>query len=273
MSEENDVNDAPVENTVDSVEVVQESNPEQEIVSKAIEMGWKPLEQFEGPALNWKGAGAFVKDAELFAALKSQSGKISELNAALNDIKGFISKSEEAGYRRALEEVERQRHEAAQMFDIDALNKANDEYLKIQNQMANYQATHVTPVQKSADEAAFEARNIDWYNDLTPDNSRMKNEAILLSQALAQTQPNLTPAEHISVLESKIKKLYPERFVNSRKSEPSAVESNSPKSKNANQNAHLSPEILATANRYVKLGVFPSVDAYVTEAKRLGVIK
>lgn len=249
---------------------------EDSIVAQAKEMGWRPKEEFTGSEHDWKGPGAFIKDAELFASLRKQAKEIESLQTTLQDVKVFMSKSEEVGYQKAIADVKARRKEALDTFDVEALEQADNEYIELQQELINRAPTATVETQnKSQDELEFETRHKDWYNDNTPSNASMKREAILLSSHLAATQPELTAQEHIKVLETKIRKLYPEKFKNTNRTAPSPVDTGG-KSVTANTDevdvGTISPQMLDTAKRFVKQGVFKSVSEYLTYAKKSGVI-
>lgn len=270
MSDESIENTESVDND-QTVETVVETQHD-EIEAKALEMGWRPKSEFKGDEKDWKGAGAFVKDAELFSALRHQSTKISELEATLADVKNFMSKSEEAGYKRAIAELNNQRKEAMDSFDMERLEKVDRDYIDLQTQM-NSRSTVPEAPRKTQAEAEFEVRNQHWYNDNTPENSNLKKEAIIVSQGIAQTQPHLTPEEHIRELEGKMKRLYPEKFKNTNRTAPSPVDSGKRTSNKVDVDiTGIPPELLASAKRFVAQGVYSSVEEYIKEAKLIGVI-
>lgn len=247
------------------------------VEERARTMGWKPLEEYEGPKENWKGPGAFIKDSELFGALKRQDSTIKELKATLDDLKHHISKSEEKGYKQALKDLESQQRTAIENFDTELLQKTNDEYLELKAQMEKTAAhTYVAPVPapKDKEELAFEQRNADWYNDNTSENKEMKDEALAISTALARNRPELSVAEHIQLVEQKIKRMYPDRFKNKKRDEPTIVDSSTVGKSNASyiNRKNLDPRVLIAAERFVKHGVYKSIDEYLKDAKDKGVI-
>lgn len=259
---------------------IQESNDEvtQEdtIEDKAREMGWKPLEEFDGPKENWKGPGAYVKDSELFASLNAQGKKLKDLELVINDLKGFMTKSEEIGYKRAEAELKAKREHAINTYDKELLEKVDDSLIELKTQQAAkvIQASSNQPA-KHEDVLKFERDNRDWYNLDTPENMVMKQKADLLSAALLQADPKLSAEEHLSLVKADIRKLYPERFVNPRKSEPSAVgTSNGSKTSAGIDTRSLSPDVLASIKRCVGIGrVFPDMETAIKKYKEYGVIK
>ena len=252
-----------------------DSSKSNESEQKALEMGWKPLKEFHGTKEDWKGPGAFVKDAELFGALKRQGNMIKDLKATLEDLKFQLAKCEEKGYNQALKDLEGKQKEAVESLDQEALKQANDEYLKLKEQMqisVNETGKSAAP-SKSQEELEFETRNKDWYNEDTPENKEMKDIALSISNAILKQDPYLDIGEHIKRIENKVKLMYPNRFKNSKRTEPATVDSGGTKKVSSTLNKNTVDEnVLRTAERFVKIGIFKSIDEYLKDAKDKGII-
>jgi hypothetical protein len=245
---------------------------------QAMEMGWRPKTEFTGNDEDWKGAGAFIKDAELFSSLKKQDNQLKELRSVVEELRSHLTKADQAGYTRAIKELEAQRKTAMENFDIDALTKADDAYIALQKELANKTPTVVEPVQtfvpKSQEELDFEVRNGSWYNDNTPINSLMKQEAIALSKAIFAANPTLPNDKLLAELEKSMQRLHPDAFKNTKRVEPATVDAGGPTKKASSDTnlADIDPDLKAIAQSFVKQGIYKSVKDYIDEVKKSGAI-
>ena len=115
------------------------------------------------------------------------------------------------------------------------------------------------------------------YNLDTSENVDMYNFAIITSQSVAAKHPTMTAEENLKMVEEKVKKTFPHRFKNQKKSAPQEVETSSKgstrsSSKKSIDKSKIDASILQIGERFVRQGVFNSVDDYLKDAQDKGLI-
>ena len=91
-----------------------EQNVEQEstltsIEEKAISMGWRPKEQFEGDEEEFIDAKEFVRRQPLFDRIESQNKQLKNVTKALEALKTHYTRVEEAAVQKAINQLKAQR--------------------------------------------------------------------------------------------------------------------------------------------------------------------
>jgi hypothetical protein len=78
---------------------------ESEIEGKAREQGWRPEEEWEGPAEQWIPADEFMRRAPLFDAIKKANKDNKQLRKMVSSLAEHNAKVEKAAYDRAKSEL------------------------------------------------------------------------------------------------------------------------------------------------------------------------
>jgi molecular chaperone GrpE (heat shock protein) len=203
---------------------------------KADEHGWRPEDEFYADPDNegkvWVSAEEFNRRGELFEKIEELKGKINhrdqefqELRSTLNKFKKHYEKVDEAAYKRAMDDLKKQKlealenHEAAKVLEvderIDALKDERAEAKALEmREMAAPKAEVVDPRF-----TAWVDRNR-WYAQ----DQDMRNFADSLGFAYAKSRPGVDPSEVLKHVEQQVKKAYPDKFTNPNRDKPSAVE-------------------------------------------------
>jgi hypothetical protein len=247
------------------------TDAEPSLEDQARELGWKPKDEANLPEGFFKEAGAFLKDKEIYDTARANAKELKDVRSTLNDLKSYMSKSEEAGYKRALKELEQQQKIAVQNMDEAALEQIVQERIQVQQQMN--QVVDQTP-QKQAEEIQFEERNKDWYNRNTEENGDMSDFAINMSAMINAKQPDLSLDQHMQKVEQAVKKAYPHRFRNQKRSEPSLVDAGtgSKSQKSSIDKSKVPAHVLRTGEKFVRENIFGSIDEYLKDCKSKGLI-
>lgn len=222
MSEENlvvedDVVDTSVEGTEDSKETTSELSV---VEQRALEMGWRPKEEFEGNEEDFIDATEFVRRKPLFEKIDNVGKELRETKKALKALQAHHEKVKEAEFQHALKALREEKKLALEAGDADRL-------IEIDDQIADAKAQEVLNRNKVREEAAaphpnfiqWAARN-PWYKT----NAELTVVADQIGTAYAASHPDLSPNDVLKYVESRVRKLYPEQFSNPNKTRPSAVE-------------------------------------------------
>lgn len=155
--------------------------------------GWKP----DGK----KSAEEWAKDGDLAEQVKSKyEKKIQELEASIKAMREHVSKQDEVAYKKALEDLQKQKAQAISNRDA----KAVEEIEKQQKDLEKNKTSIDDPGLR------FQAKYADLLND-------MSFEAIEIQQWVFERdkllgQKNLPPDKHVQTLEEHMLKKFPNYF-------------------------------------------------------------
>lgn len=120
MSEEQQEVQAPETQTPPVETPAPEANPVEE---RARSQGWVPREEWTGDPAHWRPADVFVDRGELLGKIKSQSSEMRELKGMVEYLAQQNQKLYEAGYQRAIAELEAARDAAIEAGDNRAVRE------------------------------------------------------------------------------------------------------------------------------------------------------
>jgi hypothetical protein len=260
MAEENEVIDEKVENQT-------EETPEQDSdddIEKASRIGWTPKEHFKGDPEKWVSAKEFLKRGEerlplVQAELRRTQDRLAAVEKSAKALAEHHRKTEEMAYKRAIEDLKKQRAQAISELDGEMVNKLDDEIDALkQKGVQSGQNSNGSPAHQEAF-AQWEANN-SWVKG-------RKGQAIAeaLAQEVAEEYPELVgnPAILDKITE-KARKEFPQLFPeleNPRRAQPSAVISGQPpKAKGKKTISDLPPDARDACRDFVKRG-------YMSEAQ------
>ncbi len=210
----------------------QEQVVEQEVVAppsieeQAREMGWKPLEEFNGPKEKWVDPTIFVARAPLFKKIDEDShekkqlkNRLQNVEKALNDLNSHHQRVKEMEYSRALASLKAERKAAI----------ANDDHLKaeeileqidiVKEQQAKQPAPpKINVEQEVPQEFVNWIKENDWYEK----DVDMKEAADAFGIILANKG---IPRDQVLVkVSERIRTTFPDKFRNPMKDKVAAVE-------------------------------------------------
>lgn len=200
--------------------LVPENQEEQEqtieltpIEQRAVEMGWRPLEEFNGPEESFIDAKEFVNRKPLFDKIEGQSREIKEMRRAMDALKTHYTKVQETEYNKALSNLKAARKQAITDSDGDRFEVIDTEIKRVESQVEEVQKVNEPIQQESQVNPEFTSwmnRN-PWYGSV----GYMRAFADELGPRLAAQ--GLSPREVLSQVEIAIKKEFPSKFRNSNK--------------------------------------------------------
>lgn len=263
------------EDNQEVTEVTQETKaPEQEapqlspVEARAIEMGWRPKEEFDGNPEDFIDASEFVRRKPLFEKIDNVGKELRETKKALKALQLHHQQVKEVEFKKALQQLREEKKAALEAGDADKL-------IEIDDQIAEARAIQTQTKNRLTEEAAqphegfiaWVNRN-SWYND----NAELKIVADQIGTAYAASNPDKDPDTILKYVETRVKKLYPENFSNPNKSRPSAVEGGTStpaiKPKNSTDDYPLSDEERKVMMTFVRQGVMTK-DEYITQLKQI----
>lgn len=195
---------------------LQENTPQYtEIEQRALEMGWRPKDDFSGNEEDFIDAKEFVRRQPLYDKIHKQSGDIKELRRAMEAFKTHFTTVQEAAYQKALRELKDQRKDALANGDGDRFEQLDEEIKSAQEQVAALKAAKETPiVQDTPTEhpefSAWKTRNR-WYDS----TGYMRTFADDYGTRLAAQ--GVPPNEVLKQVEQAVRKEFPHKFSNPNK--------------------------------------------------------
>lgn len=210
MSEETQTEKAPE----------QTSQPEySEVELQAMEMGWRPKEQFEQDPKNagkrWRPADLFLDVQPLYERIESQTKQLRNNEKALNEVIGMFQNVKQQSYQEALKQLKEQKATAIRESDADAVVEIDEkiDQLKESAKVPQRQVNQVDPQITSWIE-----KNT-WYSN----DADLREFADFLGAKYASQGKQVEEA--LPLIEQTVKKQFPDKFQNTRKIAPPMVES------------------------------------------------
>lgn len=243
---------------------VQETNESTEVEVRARSMGWVPKDEWNGEG-KWRDADEFVDRGELFEKINSQRKALKNLEENQRAFTQHLDTVRKAEYKRALDEIRKEKKVALAEGDADALIEADEKLIALQRQ-ANVPAPQPQVEAGPHPEfVAWQARN-PWYTDT---NRAMKAfadaEGVRLGSLVQSGQ--MTPAEVLREIETQVRREFPEKFTNPNRSKPGAVEGSRGSGNTAKADSYqLTEDEHRVMTRLVKSGIMTK-EKYIADVK------
>lgn len=236
------------------------------IEDRAREQGWRPKEEFEGDASKWVSAETFVAKGELIDRIEQLGKKLKDSDKTIAMLKEHQTKVKESEFRRAVEFLKQQKKQAYETGDVDKILELDDKLVEVrETQKAQKQQEEVNETPESHPAFKSWVSENKWYES----DSEMRADADTFGEAYARNNQEKTPAEVLEYVTKKIKKAYPEKFVNPNRNKPSGVESGSGNRQGSSRdNFSLTEEEAKVMNTFIRNGVMTKED-YIKEVKAM----
>ena len=257
MIEEN----TPVEG--ETQEVVELSPVEQ----RAMEMGWRPKEEFSGDEADFIDAKEFVSRKPLFDKIEGQSKQLKNVTKALEALKVHYTKVQETEYNRALASLKAERKQALTNSDGDEFERIDDEIKRVEAAKQVVEEAQKTPVVQEEPPAApeFQAwtNKNRWYQNDEP----MTAYADKLGTRLASL--GHSPGDVLVQVEKAVRKEFPHKFRNPNKdAAPDVANGGQPVAKNTGKEPELSEQERNVMNALVRSGTMTK-EQYLKDLKAI----
>lgn len=238
------------------------------IEQKAIEMGWRPKEEFDGDETDFIDATEFVRRKPLFDKIEHQNKELKEVKKVLRSLQDHHVKVKETEFQRAVDLLKAQKKQAYEEGDTDRIIEVDDQIADMRAQRtAQAKAVEVTETaqQIHPDFANWVSQN-GWYAQ----DKSLRKFADSLGVSYAEDNPHLTPNEVLKFVTSKVKQAYPEKFTNPNKTKPAAVDggTQSTKVKQSNGSFQLTEEETRVMNQFVRAGILTK-EQYIKDVQSM----
>lgn len=262
MSEQNqEIKQEVVTPTEEVVEQVQEPQYS-DIETRAMEMGWKPKEQFSGNEDDFIDAKEFVRRQPLFDKIEAQSKQLKTLTRTLNELKEHYTKVNEAAYDRAIAVMRAERKEALSAGDGDRFEQLDDQIKEAEEQKRELDALRTTtPVEPEVhpEFVSWKTRN-KWYDSV----GYMRVFADQVGVRLHQQ--GLEPAAVLAEVEKAVKKEFPDKFKNPNKDTAPNLEKGGNSTKGGKESVELTDVERKIMNDFVRQNIMTK-EEYIKSLK------
>jgi hypothetical protein len=194
-----------------------------EVELRALEMGWRPKEEFDGDEADFVDAKEFVGRKPLYDKIAQLSKGQKAVTQALDALKGHYSKVRETEFNRAITALREERKRAIAEGDgerVDAIETQIDtakQHLEVIKFEAQQPAVEEAPT-VHPEFTSWQARN-PWYEN----TKYMREFADEQGRRLANT---MSPVEVLKEVEKLVRKEFPHKFTNPNKADAPDVGSN-----------------------------------------------
>ena len=284
--EENEEVDEEVENEDEEYEA--SAGTEDPEVQKAMAQGWRPKEEWDGDPEDWVDHKEFNRRGELMDRIKQQSRQlrqneknIEDLRQALNELGEHNKKIAEQEYKNALNDLKKQKREALDEGDSDAVIAIDDQIDDLKDTYSGDKAAKESKKENDDEDKAqtpppevleWKQRN-QWY-----DNDKvMQAAANAIGQEIYDSDPNTPINEALEEVERRIRAEFPHKFNDRQQRRKSkTLESNgSASQKKQGKQAKFTEKDLNETQRgmaktFVESGAFESVQEYVDQLAEIG---
>lgn len=193
-----------------------------DIELKALDMGWRPQEEWDGDAELFVDAKEYVGRKPLFDKIQDQGKALKETNKALEALKTHYGKVQEAAVKKAIAELEAQRAGAVADGDGDTFKRVDKQIKDAEAEAAEIKRINAIPLiqEQPAEHPAFvhwKNKN-PWYTN----DSAMRSYATTVGVELANKGMN--PEDVLKEVEKVVRKEFPHKFTNPNKAGAPSVD-------------------------------------------------
>lgn len=246
----------------------EEAPPAEETSFESIakEKGWKPKENYEGDVDAWVGAEEFVKRQPLFDKIKMQSKKLKELERTVEAMAKHYQTNIQQAKERAISDLKVQRREAIEVGDAVAVDQI-DQKIDHVKQMPD---PDITSKGLAPEIEKFVSDNNSWFNR----DEEMTSFAVAYNENYLRKHPGDIEKSLDETLKA-VKRAYPDKFSNQRKTAPPAVEgaSATPAGSGKYGMGRLTQEQKLVYNQLVKVHKQMSHDDYFKSLEEAGFLE
>jgi hypothetical protein len=187
-----------------------DDTPDFETTAK--EKGWRPKEEYDGDG--WVGAEEFVKRQPLFDKIKIQSKKLKELEHTVEAMAKHYSTNIQQAKEKAIADLKAERREAIELGEAVRVDQIDQQI----DHVKAMQELNVKPSGPPAEIEQFIAEQKDWFNK----DEDMTAFAVAYNESYLKKNPDL--GKSLEETLKAVKKAFPEKFENKRRTSAPAVE-------------------------------------------------
>jgi hypothetical protein len=237
---------------------------------KALEMGWRPKEEFDGNEEDFVDAKEFVGRKPLYDKIASTSKQLKNVTQAVEALKQHNGKIEEASYQRALKELKSERKQALIEGDADKFESLDEEIKTVERQVDVIREEQTKPIVQEEPVVHPEFQNWQNKNQWYTSVKYMRAFADELGGRLANT---MSPSEVLKEVEKAVRREFPNKFVNPNKADAPDVGAPRGSGKGGrSESIEMTEQEVNIMNKFVRQGVMTKAE-YIADLKKIKGIK
>lgn len=258
MELENQSNEQPAEQQIE-----QKSDP---FVERALELGWRPQEDWNGAPEDFIDAKEFVRRQPLFEKIDHQSKELRALKQAFEAFKTHHSKVKEVEYNRALAALKAEKRRALSEGETERALAIEDKLEEIQEQKAQFEqdAASVQVEEQPVARPEF----IRWRGENSWYGQDRAMTAFADKLGVELHTKGYSPQEVLSAITKEIRKEFAHKFKNPARDRASSVESGSRGGSKAESEFQMSDDERRIMNKIVAAGGITK-EQYIAELKKV----
>lgn len=233
--------------------------------TKALEMGWRPQEEWEGDPEDFVDAKEYVRRQPLFDKISGLNKHVKKLEQALEAFKVHHSRVKETEYNRALDQLKLARRQALRDGETDQALALEDKMDEIQAQKKEFEESLPSTPQNAEAHPTFVA----WRQQNTWYQKDRAMTAFADKLGVELHQQGLSPDEVLSQITKEIRTEFKHKFTNPKRDAPSAVEGSSRKTTKSSEDSFSMPEAdRRVMEKLIRAGAMTK-EEYIKEYKRV----
>lgn len=191
------------------------------IEQKAMEMGWKPKEQFSGNEEDFIDAKEFVSRQPLYDTISHTKRELKQLRDSFDALKNHYTNVREFEYKRALDSLKKERQNAVSNGDGEKFEELDNEIKAVEKQRMALARSREEVAPAPAPEFERFLNNNSWYSNV----KYMREFADEYGTRLHAQ--GMSPEEVLKEVEKAVRKEFPQKFVNPNREQAPIVEGGS----------------------------------------------
>ncbi len=276
------VEEKPIVDQENNQQTEQKQEPQErtytEVEQRALDQGWKPLEDWDGDPEDHRSAKAYIDRGELLGKIKDQSREMREMKQVLSNLSEHNKNVYVAGYEKAIKELKLQRVEAIKEGDGDSLLRIEEQLDSNKDALATVKAAPTVKATTNETSPAFDAwlEQNRWYENDEDMHDWADGAAMRMGQKAKQERRQMSESEVYSELTKRAKERFPDKFKRTAAQSPDgdgrrATTKTSPKGGDRFEQllAEMPEEMAAAAKSLVKSGVLTK-EKYVEDFDAIG---
>jgi hypothetical protein len=242
------------------------------IESRAMEMGWRPKEEFAGDEDDFIDAKEFVRRQPLFDKIETSQKEVKQLRKALENFKNHYTKVKEVEYNRALAALKSERKSALENGDGDRFELIDAEIKNVEQQVKEVKQAQEAPLVQDTPQEPPEF--VQWKNRNGWYDKKQYMRVFADERGVTLHSQGVSPAEVLKQVEAEVRKKFPDEFVNPRKASAPAVEEGRGSSitKGSSFKDKLPADARSIMNSLVRSGTMTE-EEYIADFKKINNIK
>lgn len=233
---------------------------------RAMELGWRPQEEWTGAPEDFIDAKEFVRRQPLFEKIEHQSREMKALRAAFDAFKTHHSKVKEAEYNRALAALKTEKRRALSEGETERALVIEDKIDEIQEQKQQFETEAASVATQEVAQPRPEFVRWQQENTWYGKDRAMTAYADRLGVELANQ--GYSPEEVLTRVTRDVRDEFKHKLTNPKRDRAGAVESGSRVGRSSEPEFQLSDDERRIMNRLVAAGGLTK-EEYIKELKRV----